>query len=274
MLGLRPVLILAGAAFAALLAAFAALLAAAPAAASTTLPLHSAHRGTTAAGFDNHSCDQIPVANQGPNSDGFVFVLPGNDAHFLTLTLSFRTTGGSQVTVSIPNPSDAYPDGITTNGASKAWVVVPSGWTLLDGTATVDNDKTKANFFNLTHTCVGSGGSPSPSPSPSKSPSSSPSPSHSPSASPSASPSQSGSPSPSGSGTVEGSSAAASPSTPGGGGNGGGNLPVTGVALTGITLTGAALIAGGAVVLLMVRRRSESATALADHTSPEPTSEA
>jgi hypothetical protein len=252
-----------------------ALLAATPASASSTLPLHSAHRGTTAAAFGNHSCDQIPVANQGPNSDGFVFVLPGNDAHFLTLTLTFRTIGGSQITVSIPNPSDPYPDGITTNGASKAWVVVPSGWTLLDGSATVDNETTKAKFFNLTHTCVGSGGSPSPSPSPSKSPSSSPSPSHSPSASPTSSPSQSGSPSPSGSGQVEGSSAAsASPSAPGGAGSGSGSLPVTGVALTGMTIAGAALIAGGATVLLMVRRRNQSPTVLGDHTSPEPTAEA
>src|SRR6185312_392593 len=108
---------------------------------------------------------------------------------------------GSQVTISIPNPADPYPDGIRTNGASKAWVVVPSGWTLLDGSATVDNDKTKADDFNLTHTCVGSGGSPSPSPSPSptRSPSASPSPSGAPSASPSASPSPSRSASPSGS---------------------------------------------------------------------------
>jgi len=86
--GLRPLLLLAG-------TAFAALLAAAPAAASITLPLHAAHRGTTAAGFDNHSCDQIPAADRNANSDGFVFVLPGHDAHFLTLTLTFRTTAGA-----------------------------------------------------------------------------------------------------------------------------------------------------------------------------------
>ena len=267
--GLRPILFLAG-------GAFAALLAAAPAAASTTLPLHAAHRGTTAAGFGTHSCDQIPTADQGPNSDGFVFVLPGHDAHFLTLTLIFRTTGGNQITVSIPNPSDSYPDGITSNGTSKAWVVVPSGWTLLDGTATVDNDKTKADDFNLTHTCVGSGGSPSPSPSPSKSPSASPTPSCSPSASPPASPSPSGSASPSSSGTVEGSSAAStSPSVPAGGGNGGGGgLPVTGVALTGMTITGAVMVAGGAMLLMMVRRRNQTPGASADPTAPEPTADA
>src|SRR5690348_5708045 len=95
--GLRSLLFLAG-------TAFAAVVAAAPVAASITLPLHAAHRGTTAAGFGSHSCDQIPAADQVANSDGFVFVLPGHDAHFLTLTLMFRTTGGNQVVVSIPNP--------------------------------------------------------------------------------------------------------------------------------------------------------------------------
>src|SRR5689334_17326063 len=269
--GPRSFLLLAG-------AAFAALLAAAPAAASTTLPLHAAHRGTTAAGFGSHSCDQIPAADQGPNSDGFVFVLPGHDAHFLTLTLTFRTAGGNQITVSIPNPSDSYPDGITNNGTSKAWVVVPSGWTLLDGSATVDNDKTKADDFNLTHTCVGSGGSPSPSPSPSASPSGSPSASRSPSASPAGSPSPSGTVSPSGSGTVEGSTAASeSPSAPGSAGNGnggGGGLPVTGVALAGITVTGALMVAGGAALLIMVRRRNQTPVGSVDHTGPAPTSEA
>lgn len=263
---LHPVLFIAG-------AAFAALLAAAPAAASTTLPLHSAHRGTTAAAFGNHSCDQIPAAYQGGSSDGFVFVLPGHDAHFLSLTLTFGTTSGSQVTVSIPDPSDLYPDGITTNGASKAWVVVPSGWTLLDGRATVDNDKTKATFFNLTHTCVGSGGSPSPSPSPSRKPSTSPSCSPSESTSSTPSPSQPGSPTPSGSGTVEGSSAApGSPSTSSGAGGSGGSLPVTGVAVTSMTITGGLLVAGG-VALLMIRRRSEGAVAT-ESNEPEPTSEA
>ncbi|MEU7874643.1 hypothetical protein [Dactylosporangium sp. NPDC049140] len=226
----------------------AAVLAAGPAAASTTLPLHTAHRNTTAAAFGTHSCDQIPAANRGAGSDGFVFVLPANGAKFLTLTLAFRTTGGDEVTVSMPDPSDAYPDGITTNSTSKAWVVAPSGWTLLDGSATVDHDNTKADDFNLTHTCAGAGSSPSPSTSPSTSPSASPSVSVSPSTS------VSSSPLPSGSGTVEGSSPATeTPSAPGGGG-GGGSLPVTGVALTGMTMTGAALIAGG-VARLRVRRR-------------------
>ncbi|WP_327004707.1 LPXTG cell wall anchor domain-containing protein [Dactylosporangium sp. NBC_01737] len=237
-------------------AALAALLAAAPAAASITLPLHTAHRGATATGFGTHSCDQIPRQYRGAGVDGFVFVLPGNDADFVSLTLKFRPTGGGEVTVHVADPSDAYPDGIVEdNGASKAWVVVPSGWKLLDGTAVVDNDRTRADDFNLTHTCPGGGASPSPSPS--RSASASPS--------PSVSTGGSSSPAPNDSGSVEGSSSVPSnpaTATPGGGGSGGGSLPVTGVALTSMTVTAAGLIAAG-VGLLMVRRRRE-ATFVAD----------
>ncbi|MDG6105570.1 LPXTG cell wall anchor domain-containing protein [Dactylosporangium aurantiacum] len=237
-------------------AALAAVLAAAPAAASVTLPLHSAHRGATAAGFGTHSCDQIPGQYQGAGADGFVFVLPGNDASFVSLTLKFQPVAGGEVTVHIADASDPYPDGILNDkGTSKAWVVVPAGWKLLDGSAVVDNDATKADDFNLTHTCPATTTSPSPSPSPTKS------------ASPSPSTSQSTSPSPSDSGSVEGSSAVPSgtvtPGPGGGGGGGGGSLPVTGVALTSMTLTAAGLIAAG-VALLMVRRRRELPTFVAD----------
>jgi LPXTG-motif cell wall-anchored protein len=253
-------------------AALGALLVATPAAAADPLPLHAAHRGATAGGFGTHSCDQIPAQHQGVGSDGFVFVLPGNDANFVSLTLKFQPTAGDPVTVHIADPSDPYPDGILNDkGTSKAWVVVPSGWTLLDGTAEVDNAGTKADDFNLTHTCPG-GGSPSPSTSPSVSPS------------PSVSTSESSSPSPSDSGSVEGSSAVPSypvtvtPGPGGGGGGGGGGLPVTGVALTTMTMTAAGLIAAG-VALLMVRRRRETLAFVADGPAsadddPEPTTQA
>ncbi|MER7004375.1 hypothetical protein ABT297_15200 [Dactylosporangium sp. NPDC000555] len=255
-------------------AAAAVLLFAGTASAAVSRPLHSPHRNTTAAGFKGeHKCDQIPVANRGAGRDGFVFVLPKNDAVFVNLNLSFRDTGGNTVPITIPNELDAYPDGITTNGASKAWIVVPSGWTLLDGSALVSNDKTKADFFNLSHTCVGGAASPSPSKSPSKSPSASPSTSSSTSTSPSASESTSespsASPSTSGSGTPEAStepsqtpSPSDSASTPVGGGGGGG-LPVTGVAVGGTALAGAALVAGG-VALLAVRRRRAQLAFVAD----------
>ncbi|MGI5238530.1 LPXTG cell wall anchor domain-containing protein [Dactylosporangium sp. CA-139066] len=231
-------------------AATAVLLFGGTAAASATLPLHSAHRNTTAAGFSSHSCDQIPSALRGGSSDGFVFVLPGNDAKFVSLALSFRDTGGTTVAIAVPDSTDAYPDGITTNGTSKAWVVVPAGWTLLNGTAVVDNTATKAKDFNLTHTCVGTPAS--------TSPSASVSPSTSPSASVSVSPGSSLSPSPSHSGTVEGSTApptdgpSTTPAVPP---TNGGGLPVTGVAVTGMVASGAVLVAAGAALLTIRRRR-------------------
>jgi hypothetical protein len=237
-------------------AAAAVLLSGGTAAASTTLPLHAAHRNTTAATFATHSCDQIPPALRGGASDGFVFVLPANDANFVSLALSFRDTGGATVTVAVPNPADAYPDGITTNGTSKAWVVVPAGWTLLDGTAVVDNGATKADDFNLTHTCAGTG--PSASPSPSKSPS----PSASSVTSIPASPSVPATPSASRSATPEGSSAP-SPSATVVVPPGGGSLPITGVAVTGTIGTGAVLVAAGAA-LLTIRRRRRRPTFVAD----------
>jgi LPXTG-motif cell wall-anchored protein len=249
-----------GAASAAALAAL--LLSGGTAAASITLPLHAAHRNTTAAGFSTHSCDQIPDALRGGGSDGWVFVLPANDADFVSLSLKFRDTGGTEVTIAVPNAADSYPDGIATNGTSKAWVVVPAGWTLLDGTAVVDNDKTKADDFNLTHTCPGTPGTPSTSPSTSTSPS----------GSTSASPDESGSPSSSPSGSVEASvppTVTPAPSTPGGGG---GSLPVTGVAITGTVVTGGALVAAGAA-LLAVRRRRMRLAFVADpdaSSGPEP----
>src|SRR5262249_25506472 len=144
-------------------------------------------------------------------SDRWVFVLPRNDAKFVSLTLSFKTLDGTQTTVKIPDASDPYPDAITTNGTSKAWVTLPSGWTLLDGSAEISGP-TSATFFNLTHTCLGAVSSPSPSASPSSSSSAAPSPSESPSASTSVSASGSSSGGPSGSGP------SGSGSAPGGGG--------------------------------------------------------
>lgn len=234
------------------------------AAASITLPLHAAHRNTTAAGFPTHSCDQIPVEDQGAGKDGFVFVLPKNDANFVSLTLSFRDLANHDVTILIPNPADAYPDGITSNGTSKAWVVVPSGWTLLDGTAVVDNDNTKAEDFNLTHTCPGTTVTPSPTPSASVSASVSPS------ASVSASESDTVTPSPSTTGSVEGSTEATpGPSTGATTPGGGGSLPLTGAAVTGTAMTGAALIAGG-IVLMSIRRRRTRLAFVADPDAADP----
>ncbi len=252
---LTRVLTVAGAAGAAVL------LLAGTAAAGPTLSLNPGHRNTTAAEFGDHSCDQIPTNLSLVGQEGWVFVLPHNDATFVKLTLQFKTTDGTIVTVTIPDASDPYPDGITTtNGTSKAWVVLPAGWILLDGSAELSGP-TEAQFFNLTHTCIGPSGSPSPSPSvsssESKSPSSSPSPS-------------------------------TSESTGGGGGGGGGTpspspsattsdpvpvptggLPLTGTAIGGIVLTGAAAVGTGGALLAMRRRRADGTPAEEETETPE-----
>ena len=245
-------------------AVVAALTAGVAAAATVTLPLHSSQHNVLATQFVSGDCakdGQIPPAG----SDRWVFVLPHNDADFVSLTLSYKNLAGTTVTVTIPNGADPYPDGITTNGTSKAFVVLPSGWTLLDGSATVSG-ATKATYFNLTHTCVGP--SASPTPTPTKSPSKSPSPSCSPSASksPSHSPSGSASTSPSPSRSTSGGASTAG--TPSGGisttpASNNGSLPLTGTAIGSFVAVGVAAIGLG-VTLLRLRRRRETPTFTAE----------
>lgn len=249
------------------MAAVAALLTGGVARATATLPLHNAHRDATAATFGDRSCQQIPGGARLPGKDGWVFVLPKNNADFVNLTLRFRTPSGAVEVVNIPDRADAYPDGITTNGTSKAWVVLPTGWKLLTGSATASR-ATKAKHFNLTHTCVGTPVSGSPSPSASTAPSISASASSSPSLSASASSSTGSSPGPSGSASPNGSGSAettrsspvdsapiaSSSAARGGGGRG---LPTTGAAMTGMVLIGVAATVGGTALLSVRRRREE-----------------
>jgi hypothetical protein len=234
-----------------LAATAAALLTAGAAAAATTIPLHDAHRGAVAGTFGDRSCAQIP-GGASAGKDGWVFVLPRNDADFVALTLTFRTGAGTTATVRVPDASDPYPDGITTNGTSKAWVQLPAGWVLLDGTAEVSG-ATKAPFFNLTHTCPGSpGASPQPSASPLPSGKPSPSASSSPSASTPSSPSPS---------VSETSPAASASPTPAVGTAGGGRLPVTGTSLVGLVLIGGSGLLAGLILLIAQgfrRRRGDT----------------
>ncbi|GIJ52427.1 hypothetical protein Val02_93130 [Virgisporangium aliadipatigenens] len=225
------------------------------AAAPTTVPLHDAHRGAVAGTFGDRSCAQIP-GGASPGTDGWVFVLPRNDADFVSLTLAFRTGAGTTATVRVPDASDPYPDGITTNGTSKAWVQVPAGWLLLDGSAEVSGP-TKAPFFNLTHTCPGS---PEASPRPPASPTPPGKPSPSPSASTPASPTPGASSSP-GASPEASPATSASPTPVGGASGGGGRLPVTGISLVGILVTGGSGLLAGAILLIAqgVRRRRNTA---------------
>lgn len=189
---------------------------AAPPEPTLTPVLNPGQQNSTADDFQS-SCGNIPQAVP-KGSVGWVFVLGGNEAEFLTLTLQFKDAKGNPVTVTIPN--GAYPSGIITdNGTSKAWVIVPSGWTLVNGSATVDVATTQN--FQVTHTCTGTATpSPSTSPTPSKS---------------------SGTSTPPSSGS----------STPGG------NLPLTGPAIGGIVLTGIAALGGGIALLVLRRRRDK-----------------
>ena len=227
-------------------AATACLSLATPVWASSTTPLHSAHKGSTAAGF-KQECTDNRFTGRPANQDGWHFVLPGGPSagNFESIKLTFDTGGGNSVNVTIPDATDPYEDAFYSAGGRviHAYLFTPAGWTLRDGTATVSG---KADKFNLSHTCAGTAASPSPSPSPSGSPSPSESPSEptpSETPEPSETPSESITPTP-------------SPSDGSDGGEGG--LPLTGVAATSIALVGLGLIGGG--TLLVLRRRRDNVT--------------
>ncbi|MGB2570757.1 LPXTG cell wall anchor domain-containing protein [Micromonospora citrea] len=233
-------------------AAATALLAfATPAWASSTIPLHTAHKGSTAADFPTQNCEDERFEGRTADQDGWHFVLPGGkeSGSFETLTLTY-TDGTTEVEVKVPDASDAYPDFLYSTGGKNprvihAYVFTPAGWTLVDGSAVISGEARK---FNLSHTCPGTP-SQSPSPTPSTTASPSPSTSTSPTPGESDTPSESGSPSES-----------TSPSEgTGGSGGGDGELPLTGVATTGIAVTGLVLIGGG-VALTALRRRRDRIT--------------
>ncbi|QGN49980.1 hypothetical protein GKC29_26285 [Micromonospora sp. WMMC415] len=220
-------------------AAAACLTLAIPAWASTTIPLHSDHKDETAAGFQQE-CGDERFANLPDDHDGWHFVLPGGkeSGGFETLSLTFND-GIKDVTVTVPNAGDAYPDALYPAGQNDdrvihAYLFTPAGWTLVDGSATVSGE---ADKFNLSHTCAGHDDTPG-TPTPTTPVPTTPGGPESPST-------------PGGSGTP----------TPGGGGGGADDpsLPITGVAGTGIALTGLALIGGG-VALAVLRRRRDNVT--------------
>ncbi|MFI7574745.1 LPXTG cell wall anchor domain-containing protein [Micromonospora sp. NPDC049497] len=221
-------------------AAAACLTLATPAWASSTAPLHPDHKGSTAAGFETKDCNDEQFEKLPADHDGWHFVLPTKEGgNFEAVTLTFKSTAGTTVTVKLPDASDPYTDFFVANGGDgqvkHAYVFTPAGWTLVDGTATVSGT---ADRFNLSHTCAGGGTPGTPTPT-------------------TPVPTTPGNPgeseNPGGSGTP----------TPGTGGGGGseddGGLPVTGVAGTSIALAGLALIGGG-VALTVLRRRRDSIT--------------
>ncbi len=141
---------------------------AAPAWADTTISINPGNVPTTASGFEDQSCEQVPGGSS-PTSDSWVFVLPGNKGTFTSLTLTFLNTSGGTVVINVPADSGTI---LNVNGTSKAVVTTPAGWTLIAATATISGSSN--GFFVLTHTCPATGTPSSPPPtSPSSPPTSS-----------------------------------------------------------------------------------------------------
>ncbi|WP_307868969.1 LPXTG cell wall anchor domain-containing protein [Micromonospora sp. C95] len=226
-------------------AATALLALAAPAWASSTVPLHSAHQGSTAADFQQQ-CADSRFADRPADHDGWHFVLPGGPSAggFESLTLTFDN-GSDTVDVTVPDTADAYPDALYPAGQNgsrliHAYLFTPAGWTLVDGSATISG---QGDRFNLSHTCAGQPTPESPTPTPTTTPES-----------PSPTPTVPESPTP----TVP-ESPVPSDGTGGGGGDDDGSLPVTGAAVTTMALVGVGLIGGG-VALVALRRRRDGIT--------------
>jgi hypothetical protein len=219
-----------------------------PAMANSTIPLHEAHKGSTAADFPTHECEgQLPET---PGKDGWHFVLPASgdpDAEFVSLTLTYTDTVGGTQTVQVP------PGGVIDG--MHAYVYTLPGWTLEDGTATITSAAGEGpDDFVLSHTCPASSVTPTPSQSGSMAPSEGPS--DMPSETPSQGPSGSVAPSEGPSDTPTGSVAPSSSPTPPGG-----QLPVTGLAIGGIVLTGLGLVGAGAAMRALRRKDPAAADA-------------
>ncbi|MGY0232064.1 hypothetical protein [Longispora urticae] len=212
---------------------------AAPAHADTTIPIHASQVPTTAAGFATHSCDNIPGGASG-TLDGWVFVLPGNDGAFTSVTALFTRPDATTTAITVGA------DHILSNGASKAWIQTGPGWTLTAATATITGSAPQG-YFNLTHACPTTGGS-TPTPTPSATRTATPTPTATRTAGPSASPSATATP-------TGGTSTPTPTPTVVSSGGGGGDLPVTGFAVTGLIALGGAAVATGIALRTMRQRR-------------------
>jgi LPXTG-motif cell wall-anchored protein len=205
-----------------------------PAQAETvTIPINPGNVPTTAEGFEDNSCDNLPDDLPG-DADGWVFVLPaaaGAEGNFISVTATFTDANGTEQTYTT-GENGGIVDG---SGDNKAYIVTPAGWTLVDAEADVTDPKDGAKF-NLTHACPGTpGDNPT---SPGENPSS-------PGEEPSSSGEQPSTPGESGSVPGEESTSPA-----------GASLPTTGAPLTVAIVSAAALAAAGAALFMVRRRRA------------------
>ncbi|GAB3228824.1 hypothetical protein GCM10027447_21530 [Glycomyces halotolerans] len=125
-----------------------ALILAAPAQAEESeININPGNVPTTASGHTDLSCDQVPGGEPLDGEDGWVFVLPGNDGEFKSVTAQFDDLNGDSQTYT----TDADGGIDTGNGTSKAYIITPEGWTLTGASAVVEG--TSRTQFNLTHAC-------------------------------------------------------------------------------------------------------------------------
>ncbi len=210
---------------------------AAVAVATLALGVPAGAHGTPAAGYDavlktqHHDVLATSTAfgkdcgefggSVGAGKEGWVFNVPsGQWDQAVGLKVVFTPTGGGgDVTILIKTGSSdaaAYPQGFApAANPHNAFVQVPAGWTLKDGDGKTLGDQTQ---FLVTHTCLkSSNGTPTPGGSESPTP-----------------------------GTDQTPTATTTP---------GGDLPRTGLPVTGFVAAGLALVAGGAALMLVRRRR-------------------
>ncbi|MEU5875448.1 LPXTG cell wall anchor domain-containing protein [Glycomyces sp. NPDC047369] len=184
---------------------------------------------TTAAGFDDNSCDNLPD-DLSASADGWVFVLPaaaGAEGNFISVTATFEDGDGDEHVLS----TDTDGGIVSGSGDNKAYIIAPAGWTLVDAEADVE-DPDEGAQFNLTHACPGEPGE-----------------------EPSSPGEESSSPAEESSSPGEESSVPGEESTSPTGGT---TLPTTGTPLTIALVSAAALAAAGAALFLVQRRRREA----------------
>lgn len=207
-----------------LVAAFAAVVLtglASPVWANMTININPGNlNGKTADKWATQECSTQMGGGPYAGKDVWVFNLPGNHdttGDFLSLTITFNTPGGDTVKTILGPDS-----GIVLVGHSKAWIAVPTGWTLKAASAVISGT---ADQFVLTHTCPAGGTNPGPA-------------------------------TPAGGG--DGGGGGGNDGGGGGGGDGGGTggpLPKTGAAVTGLIAAGSLIAAAGAALVYFVRRR-------------------